>query len=79
MGSFYLPAFYVWSHDTHVTGHVISYQLAIATARGLARILHAWAVEVLNTQLPYTHIQHDHDSNTAPLNRIECTYLRSEF
>ena len=52
-----LPAFYVWSHDTHVTCHVISYQLAIATARGLAqRFEHSAA---------YTHIQHDHESNIA--------------
>ena len=47
--------------------------------RLLAQRLHAWAVEVLNTQLLYTHIQLDHDSTTAPLNRIECTCLRSKF
>ena len=40
---------------------------------------HAWAVEVLNTQLPYTHIQRDDDSCTAHLNRKECTCLRSKF
>ena len=47
--------------------------------RLLAQRLHAWAVEVLNTQLLYTYIQRDHDSTTAPLNRIECTCLRSNF
>ena len=47
--------------------------------RLLAQRLHAWAVEVLITQLLYIHIQRDHDSTTAPLNRIECTCLRSKF
>ena len=32
----------------------------------LAQRLHALAVEVLNTQLLYTHIQRDNDSTTAP-------------
>ena len=43
--------------------------------RLLAQRLHAWAVEVVNTQLLYTHIQRDHDLTTAPLNRIECIYV----